>query len=110
VVEDCNQKVWIAMGKQLGIWAALWVMAANSLVAAAEPDSVLADELALRAAGLATNGPALLKFFQKRSLESIDKDQLTGLARQLGDASAEVLRFVSRDLDRRTLPHARAAE
>jgi HEAT repeat protein len=81
------------MGKQLGIWLAMVVIVWPGWytpATAAEHDSVLADELALRAAGLATSGPELLNFFQKRSQEIIDKEQLALLVQRLGDSSAEI--------------------
>jgi HEAT repeat protein len=52
---------------------------------AAEPSSDLTAELSLRAAGLSTDGPALLDFFRKRMQTEVQPDQLQALVRQLGD-------------------------
>jgi HEAT repeat protein len=45
-----------------------------------------ADEQTLRAAGLATDGPALLDFFQARSRPASDGKEVQALVRQLGAA------------------------
>jgi HEAT repeat protein len=51
-----------------------------------EPDDpTLADELTLKAVGLATDGPALLEFFRKRSQGQADAKRLKALVDQLSD-------------------------
>jgi HEAT repeat protein len=52
-----------------------------------EPSS---EEQMVRAAGLTTDGSALLDFFHKRTQPKADGDQLLALARKLGDSTAEV--------------------
>jgi HEAT repeat protein len=53
---------------------------------AAEPDDpALADELTLKGAGLATDGPALLEFFRKRSQGRADPARIKALIEQLGE-------------------------
>jgi HEAT repeat protein len=46
-----------------------------------------ADEQTLEAAGVGTDGPALLAFLRKRTLTPRDRDELERLVRQLGDPS-----------------------
>jgi HEAT repeat protein len=48
------------------------------------------DEQTLAAAGLATDGPALLEFFRARTRVVSEADELMALVRQLGDSAAEV--------------------
>ena len=46
------------------------------------------DDAPLRAAGLATDGPALLDFVRQRSRAAADADELKGLVRSLGSTDA----------------------
>jgi hypothetical protein len=55
-----------------------------------DPETVAADEQTLKAAGLASDGPAVLEFFRKRTLPDSDRDRLKTLVTQLGDDSFEV--------------------
>jgi HEAT repeat protein len=59
-------------------------------LAAAEGSPDLSAELSLRAAGLSTDGPALLDFFRKRMQTEVQPDQLRSLVQQLGDAAPAV--------------------
>ena len=63
----------------------------------------IAEALLATAFGLVAAIPAVVIY-------NVFARSITGYRLVLADASAEVLRFVSRDLDRRTLPLARAAE
>jgi hypothetical protein len=54
------------------------------------PDEINGDEQTLTAAGLATDGAALLAFFNSRTRLDADREQLMGLTQQLGDPSVEV--------------------
>ena len=49
-----------------------------------------ADEAAVKAAGLPTDGPALLDFIQQRSRETADKDELAPLLKDLGSPDPKV--------------------
>src|SRR5262245_58276360 len=49
-----------------------------------------AEELTLRAAGLRTDGDALVAFFRERTQAKADLAALLTLARKLGDGKAEV--------------------
>lgn len=64
------------------------------LVGAAAPgaddEGLLSEEQTLRAAGLTTDGPALLDFFRKRAAVTVEQEKLRALVRQLGDASPAV--------------------
>src|SRR5712692_6416653 len=57
-------------------------------VAAAQPE-VAADEQTLAAAGLATDGQALLEFCRGRTRLESDRERLMALTQQLGDPAAE---------------------
>jgi HEAT repeat protein len=59
-------------------------------LAAAEPSPDLSAELSLRAAGLSTDGPALLDFFRKRMQTDVQPEQLRALVQQLGDPAPAV--------------------
>jgi HEAT repeat protein len=54
------------------------------------PEEISADEQTLTAAGLATDGAALLAFFNSRTRLDADREHLMGLTQQLGDPSVEV--------------------
>jgi len=56
------------------------------------------DEQALRAAGIPTDAPGLLKFFADRSLSNADRERFTGLIRQLGDEDFVVREKAQTDL------------
>jgi HEAT repeats/PQQ-like domain len=57
-----------------------------------------ADEKQLKAAGVGTDGPALLSFFKERTLTEADLRKLTKLVQQLGDDSFKKRQQASRDL------------
>jgi HEAT repeat protein len=63
------------------------VLAVGVSVRAAEPDSVLADELTLKAAGLGIDGPGLIAFFRLRSQAQAGPERLQALIGQLADPS-----------------------
>src|SRR4051812_4725730 len=69
--------------------------------AATEVSPTEPDELTLKAAGLASDGPALLEFFRARTWVEADRDQLANLVRQLGDATAEARDRTAAELVRR---------
>lgn len=75
---------------RLGRWAMLLVLAALVAPAAAAVEPSPADEHTLQAAGLATDGPALLEFFRKRTLTDADRERIEAIVRQLGDERPEV--------------------
>ncbi|HMF10688.1 MAG TPA: hypothetical protein VKE94_00230 [Gemmataceae bacterium] len=60
--------------------------------------AVAADEALLKAAGLTGDGPALLDFFRKRTVRSVDPEKLESLIRQLDDDSFEVREQASEEL------------
>jgi hypothetical protein len=67
----------------------------------AAEDETAADAKLLKGVGLESDGPALLEFFRKRTLNQASQDRITALVRQLGDrafrnrsqATAELIRF-----------------
>jgi hypothetical protein len=63
-----------------------------------EPDLAAADEQVLKAAGQATDDPALLAYLRKQAQVSPDWDQLRALVRQLGARSATVRAKAAADL------------
>ncbi|HEV3237187.1 MAG TPA: HEAT repeat domain-containing protein [Gemmataceae bacterium] len=60
-----------------------------SVVPAADGDAVLTDEQTLRAAGLGTDGPALLEFFRKRANADSSPERISALVKELGNLSPE---------------------
>lgn len=62
------------------------VLLACLLATSADADTVAADEYRLQQAGLVTDGPALLAFFRRQTVEA-SPEQIQGLIRQLGDPS-----------------------
>jgi len=54
------------------------------------PDTTMADEQALKAARIETNGPSLLEYIRRRIATPIDGEKVRALIRQLGDDSFEV--------------------
>jgi hypothetical protein len=56
------------------------------------------DEKLLRAAGLKTDGPALVEFFRKRVPDEVTSEKLALLVKQLGDESFEVREKANADL------------
>jgi hypothetical protein len=70
-----------------------------------------ADEAKLQAAGLKTDGPALLDFFRRRTLTEAQRGQLADTVRRLGDDSFQVRERASADLvaaGRTALPFLKA--
>jgi hypothetical protein len=63
-----------------------------------EPDLGAADERALRAAGQAVTGPALLEFVRKRTPPAVDAAAIRRLIRQLGDDALDVRQKAQADL------------
>jgi HEAT repeat protein len=60
------------------------LLAALRPAAAADADTTLSDEQTLRAAGLRTDGASLLEFFRRRTLASVEPEQLAVLVKRLG--------------------------
>ncbi|HXG12588.1 MAG TPA: HEAT repeat domain-containing protein [Gemmataceae bacterium] len=90
-------------GKQAAVRLRWWVIVGSVLVLAgaaiaAEIDPVARDEQTLRDAKLATDGPALLEFFRKRTASDADPAKVKTLIRQLGDDSFEVRERASSQL------------
>src|SRR5438046_4714972 len=56
------------------------------------------DEALLKSAKIATDGPALLEFFRKRTLTDADRTKITVCIRQLGDGSFKVREVASKEL------------
>src|SRR5262245_16951679 len=65
---------------------------------AAEPDRVKADEQLLKDARVASDGPALLEFFRKRTIDVADEAKMRALVRQLGDDDFDVRESASAQL------------
>jgi hypothetical protein len=63
-----------------------------------DPDSLQADERALEAAKLGTDGPALLKFLRKQILVEADQERIALLVKQLGDDAFNVREKASAEL------------
>src|SRR5262245_49251986 len=51
---------------------------------AADNDPLLADEVALKAVGLPTDGPGLVEFFRLRGQPQVAPEKVTSLVKQLG--------------------------
>jgi outer membrane protein assembly factor BamB len=58
----------------------------------------VADECALRNAGVGTDGPALMQFFRSRTAGAADRDRITALIKQLGDDSFDQRERASAEL------------
>jgi HEAT repeat protein len=58
-------------------------------VAAADPETVAADEQVLKDAKLPTDGPALLDFFRKRTSPDVGRARIEILVRELADSDAK---------------------
>jgi hypothetical protein len=85
------------MALRIRVWliAVSWLMAVSPLSLAAEASD---DEQLLRAAGLATDGPALLDFFRKQTADELTLRRARELNAQLGDDSFRVREKASREL------------
>src|SRR5262249_11594712 len=66
------------------------VSADDSFLRAQDGTDTAGDVQTLAAAGLGTDGPALLEFFHERARLDADWDRFVILTRQLGDPAAEV--------------------
>src|SRR5215472_17123685 len=67
----------------------LVLLAAAALPAtapAADTDPVLADEMALKAVGLPTDGPGLVEFFRLRGQPEVPPEKVAALVKQLDTA------------------------
>jgi HEAT repeat protein len=64
----------------------------------AADDSVAADEDILKKSGITPDGPGLLEFFRKRSLNDADRQRLDQLVRQLGSRSYTTRMKARKDL------------
>jgi hypothetical protein len=63
-----------------------------------EPGTFAADEALLKAAGLTGDGPALLDFLRKRTVQSVDPEKIKSLIHQLDDESFQVRERASAEL------------
>src|SRR5262249_17806642 len=95
---------------------AIWLVAVlGSLTpaAAAEPDpEVVQAEKTLKDANVATDGPALLRFFRERSLTDADRARLPDAVRRLGDDDFDVREKAAEELlraGRKALPFLKPA-
>jgi hypothetical protein len=70
----------------IGILLSLWRLGLLTAVWADQEkkDSLTTEEKILQEAGLSTEGPALLRFFQQRTLSAEERQQVEALIRQLG--------------------------
>lgn len=66
----------------------------------AEEAAVAADEAFLKGLGLGTDGPALLDYFRKNTLDAQQRGRLEDLVRQLGEPSFRVREKASAELTR----------
>lgn len=85
----------LTLGLNVAEGAAL--QAADGEVKKGEP-AVAADESLLKAAGLTGDGPALLDFFRKRTVQSADPKKIKSLIKQLDDDSFRVREQASEEL------------
>ena len=72
------------------IFAAILSLSISARPVAAVPPETNADEQALNAAGLPTDGASLLNFFRTRTGPDAAHDKLMALVRQLGDGDIKV--------------------
>jgi hypothetical protein len=92
-------------------WSACTILWGVMLGSAAEPADQ--DVSALKAAGIATDGPGLVKFFRERTLTVGDEAHIKALVRQLGDDEFKSREQASRQLvlvGSRARPFLQAAE
>src|SRR5687767_7560614 len=94
----------------------LTLLCAGLLLAMAQParaaDDLATEEIKLQTLGLDTDGPALVKFLQQRSLTHVEADKIKALVKELGDKSAETRARAVRELisyGSVTVPHLRLA-
>src|SRR5713101_8580149 len=89
--------VLLTLGLNVAAWAAL--QAADADMKKGEPKpAVAADEALLKAAGLTGDGPALLDYFRKRTVQSVDPKKIKSLIKQLDDDSFQVRERASEEL------------
>src|SRR5262245_39220485 len=85
------------MALRFRVWpiAVCWLMAVSPLSPAAEASD---DEQLLRAAGLESDGPALLEFFRKQTADETTLQRSRVLIDRLGSDSFRVREKASREL------------
>jgi hypothetical protein len=89
--------VLVMLGLDVAEWAT--VRAADPKMKKGEPGpAVAADEDLLKAAGLTGDGRALLDFFRKRTVQSVDPEKINALIKQLDDDSFQVREQASEEL------------
>jgi hypothetical protein len=89
--------VLLTLGLNVVEWSAL--QAADGDVKKDEPrPSVATDEDLLKAAGLTSDGPAMLDFFRKRTVQRFDPEKIKSLIKQLDDDSFQVREQASEEL------------
>jgi hypothetical protein len=97
----------------VALLAGLALLGAGGTGQTAEPDPDLAAaEKTLQEAGVAADGPNLVKFFRQRTLSKAERKKLGGLVPLLGHESFQVRRKASKDLlaaGRAALPFLRPA-
>jgi HEAT repeat protein len=86
--------------RTLSLLAIIVGMQLGSGGARADDAGTTADEATLRAAGLQTDGPALLEFFRKQTLSEADQARLAATVRQLGASSYRAREKASDDLEK----------
>jgi hypothetical protein len=82
----------------LGVVERPGVRGADGDVKKDEPGTVAANGALLKAAGLTGDGPALLDFFRKRTVQSVDLEKIQSLIHQLDDESFQVRERASAEL------------
>jgi len=89
--------VLLTLGLNVAEWAALQAADADMKKSKPKP-AVAADEALLKAAGLTGDGPALLDYFRKRTVQSVDPKKIKSLIKQLDDDSFQMRERASEEL------------
>jgi HEAT repeat protein len=77
---------WLRLAALLGVFGAVFAVSGDVRLSAAE-ESLAAELKLLRDQNVGTDGPALLRFFEQRSLKEADRRKLEDLVAQLDSAS-----------------------
>src|SRR6266576_1234828 len=96
-----KKRVLLALLLTLGLGVAEWpvIQAADGDVKKEEPrPAVAADEDVLKAAGLTGDGPALLDFFRKRTIQCVDLGKIKSLIKQFDNDSFKLREQASEEL------------
>ena len=95
-----KKRVLLAVFLTLCLGVVEWpgVRGADGDVKKDEPGTVATDEALLKAADLTGEGPALLDFLRKRTVQSVDPEKIKSLIHQLDDESFQVRERASAEL------------